>query len=265
MIEIASQSSGLSDFVSRIAGRTPAPAASPRGPVGERAYVVGDVHGCLDQMTELLARIEADNARRDEAQTHIVFLGDVIDRGPHSRKVVDWLIGYDPDFAQLHFLMGNHEEVFLDALAGNTKLVPMWFDMGGLECARSYGVEELGDVYSAPEAILEQLKDRVPQAHIDFLGRFEDYYVFGDFLCVHAGIKPKVPLSAQSSKDLRWIREPFLQFRRPHEYVVVHGHTVVGEPQIHRNRIAVDRGVYETGHLSCLMIEEDEHVFISVG
>ena len=107
------------------------------GPKGQRAYAVGDIHGRLDLLDELLGKIGADNRARPPARTTIIFLGDLIDRGPQSAEVVERLRNYRPPFARAVFLMGNHEEVLLRILAGETDILPDWMRFGGAECVRS--------------------------------------------------------------------------------------------------------------------------------
>jgi len=239
---------------------------TPRGPVARCAYVIGDVHGCLIELKDLMGKIERHAANiagaPDMKSVDIVFLGDLIDRGPSSNKVLNFLIAYKPEFANVIFLMGNHEEIFLDVLSGNSKKTLPWLDHGGMACARSYDVENLGQVYSDPDHVTYRIQRQVPQSHIDFISGFKDYYIFGDYLCVHAGIKPRVPLERQSPRDMRWIRDRFLSYEKPHEYTVIHGHSIVKKPEVHNNRIAIDTGAYGGGALTAVFIREDDVEFI---
>ncbi|WP_306253751.1 metallophosphoesterase family protein [Parvularcula sp. IMCC14364] len=226
------------------------------GPKSETAYIIGDVHGCLKELTQLLGVIEKDFAGDPSHPAKLVFLGDLIDRGPQSREVVEFLRTYSQALFQPVFLMGNHEEVFLKILGGRTDLLEPWFSFGGDACARSYGVTNLGAVYAEPQTIFDQLRAKVDPAHIDFLKSFRDIWAFGDFVCVHAGIRPLTALQAQKTHDLRWIRSEFLDFKGDHGAVIVHGHTVVEEAKHYGNRIALDTGVYQSGKLSALKIFE---------
>ncbi len=237
--------------------------ARPSGPAGQRAYIIGDIHGCMEELETLLTTIEEHNRGMPGAKTSIIFLGDLIDRGPASQEVVQFLSGYHCDFARLIYLKGNHEEVFLKILGGDADMIAPWFGFGGKKCARSYGVEDLGQVHIDPYPLLLQLQDNVPQHHIDFLSSFIDHFVFGDFLCVHAGIRPKVKFEQQKAKDFRWIREPFLSYKKDHSHTVVHGHTIVKEAVNHGNRIALDTGAYESGVLSALCIDGDSQSFLT--
>lgn len=229
-----------------------------RGPRGRRAYVVGDVHGCLEQLDRLLARIEQEIRERPKTRTSIVFLGDLIDRGPASAQVVERLRTYAPSGATAHFIMGNHEEVMLRVLSGETDLMASWLRFGGIETLKSYGIErrELESLDS--EAIVPRLKAAVPANHVEFLESFADSISFGDYLFVHAGIRPGIDLAEQEQSDLRWIREPFLDDPTDHGFVVVHGHTIRNQVEVAQNRIGIDTGAFCTGTLTALAIEGAE-------
>jgi len=232
-------------------------------PTGEVLYAIGDVHGCFNAMIDLLGKIEADRKSRDAEKSTVVFLGDLIDRGPSSQQVVEFLSCYAPDWTDVTYLCGNHEEVMLDVLSGNISAMRSWFEFGGKDCARSYGVNNLGQIHINPEHIMMSLQSRVPQSHLDFLESFSDAFAFGDYLLVHAGIKPKVAIADQSPYDMRWIRSSFLDYKKPHPVKVVHGHTVVEKgPENHSNRIAVDTGAHKGKPLSAVCLHEGEETFI---
>jgi serine/threonine protein phosphatase 1 len=237
----------------------------PAAPRGRRAYAIGDVHGRLDLLEEMLALIEADNGRRPRARTTIVFLGDLIDRGPESAGVVERLRAYRPAFASTLFLMGNHEEVLLRVLRGEIQLLADWLQFGGAETLRSYGVDpgELRAMRSA-EA-LELLRRKIPAEHVEFLSNFVDSASFGSYLFVHAGIRPGIALASQAPEDLRWIREPFLSDDSDHGHVVVHGHSISSEVELRHNRIGLDTGAYRSGILSALGIDAGERWLLQTG
>jgi serine/threonine protein phosphatase 1 len=235
------------------------------GPRGHRAYAVGDIHGRLDLLDQLLDKIEADDRSRPKAKTTIVFLGDLIDRGPQSAEVVERLRRYRPSFAKTVFLAGNHEEVLLRVIAGETELIADWLKFGGAECVRSYGVDPAELRRLPPAESLRLLRSRIPEEHVAFLRSFVDSATFGNYLFVHAGIRPGVALASQEKSDLRWIRQPFLDDEREHGHVVVHGHTISEEVEIRPNRIGVDTGAYRTGVLTALGIESDERWLLQTG
>ena len=234
----------------------------PKGPPGSRAYAVGDVHGRLDLMLDLLRQIQADNEARGPAKTYLVFLGDLVDRGPNSKGVLDHLITNPPRYHRTVFLKGNHEEFFLNVLGGNEADIQRWLTYGGAECAESYGVGA-GSLLNATQGeLLQRLKQEVPREHVEFLSNMADTFRFGDYLFVHAGIRPGILLDQQVSSDLRWIREGFLDDTSDHGVVVVHGHTIVDSPEERANRIGVDTGAYKTGLLTAIGIEGAERWFL---
>jgi len=236
--------------------------SQPKAPRGHRAYAIGDIHGRLDLLDQLLERVERDNAERGRAETHLVFLGDLIDRGPSSCQVVERLRTYQPRKMSTVFLIGNHEEVLLRLLGGEKGLLSSWLLFGGAECLRSYGIDP-DKVDPADETTaLRQVARAIPSKHADFLKSFADTFRFGDYLFVHAGIRPGVELDAQDSTDLRWIRHPFLEDESDHGVTVVHGHTISPGIDERQNRIGIDTGAYRTGILTALGIEgADRWVF----
>ena len=237
----------------------------PKGLPNQRVYAIGDIHGCLDETLDLLQRIKADNDYRDECKTYLIFLGDVVDRGPNSKGVIELLMNLPYDFAQPLFIMGNHEEMMVRALSGEPQLLPDWLEYGGLSCAESYGIPQSRLLGCDPDTIEFILKSAIPEAHIEFLADFLEFVQFGDYLFTHAGIRPGVPLKQQNARELRWIREPFLKFRGDHGVIVVHGHTITEKVDVKTNRIGIDTGAYKTGRLSALCIEEDHVSYLSTG
>lgn len=234
----------------------------PCGIAGARAYAIGDVHGRLDLLTELLRKIEHDNASRDPAKTYLVILGDLVDRGPDSRGVVDLFVTAPPPWARVVHIKGNHEQYFADVLGGAWNLIPQWLANGGQKCIESYGLSRAWSLNATPEAIADALRKAVPPSHLKLLEEMADSLRFGDYLFVHAGIRPGIPLDSQTPADLRLIREGFLDDLTDHGVVVVHGHTIVDSPEEHPNRIALDTGAYRTGRLTALRIEGAERAFI---
>jgi serine/threonine protein phosphatase 1 len=237
----------------------------PRGKEGARAYAVGDIHGRLDLLDELLGRIEADIAARPRRRNFVIFLGDLIDRGPDSAGVVERLRSYQPPHGRPIFLAGNHEEVLLRMLAGDKDILASWLKFGGAECARSYGLDPDALRRVDEEGALQLLQAKVPRSHREFIDGFADTFSFGDYLFVHAGIRPGIAIEEQARYDLRWIREPFLSDAKEHGCVVVHGHTIVSRVEERPNRIAIDTGAYHSGVLTALAVEDDRRWYLSTG
>ena len=235
---------------------------APSGPNNAIGFMIGDIHGCFDALQILLGKIEVESRAHPDREAHIIFLGDLMDRGPASKAVIAFLKDYNPDFAQAHFIMGNHEEVMLQVLGGDIDAMMSWFQFGGKDCARSYGVESLGAVLMNPEIVLADIQRAVPKDHLDFIGGFKDFHMFGDFMCVHAGIKPGVALADQKSADMRWIRKRFLDYKKPHPHMIVHGHSVVETAEILPNRIAVDTGACHGGPLTALVVKDTSLSFL---
>jgi serine/threonine protein phosphatase 1 len=241
-----------------------AAAAEPLGKAGARAYAVGDIHGRLDLLNLLLEKIEADIASRPPARNFIVFLGDYIDRGPDSAGVIERLRTYAPANARPIFLAGNHEEVLMRILAGGGEnILPSWLKFGGAECAQSYGLEPDSLRLLDEPAAIQLIQAKVPRAHREFLEGLGDTFRFGDYLFVHAGIRPGIGIEEQDRHDLRWIREPFLSDAKEHGVMVVHGHTIVGQVEERPNRIAIDTGAYHSCVLTALAVEDDNRWILS--
>ena len=234
----------------------------PRGSSGQRAYVVGDVHGRLDLVEQLLDQIHRDLEARRPHKAFVIFLGDLIDRGPNSAQVVERLRTYRHDGVRPIFLLGNHEEVLIRLVAGETDLIPGWLRFGGAQCLESYGADPQAIADAPAEAALANIRQAIPASHVDFLRSFVDTCRFGDYLCVHAGIRPGIELDRQRQSDLRWIREPFLVDDSDHGFVVVHGHTISNGTDERPNRIGIDTGAYRTGTLTALAIEDDRRWYL---
>ena len=251
---------GLFGLRKKAAPKPPRPPAAL--PAGQRVYAVGDVHGRFDLLQDLIARIEADNAVRPASDVHVVMLGDLIDRGPQSREIVDYFLKGAPAFASWHFIMGNHEEMLLKLIDNpDSSLMPQFLRFGGRETFESYGapqrVLDTPDLYSP-----DTLPFYVPEEHRAFMRRMEDGILVGDYFFTHAGIRPGVPLDDQEQQDLRWIRKGFLESDADHGMIVVHGHTVLDEVEVRPNRIGIDTGAYASGKLTALGLEGTERWFI---
>lgn len=251
---------GFADRLRRLV--TPEPPAF-RGAQGARAYGVGDIHGRLDLLNRMLADIEADNKSRPKRRAFAIFLGDLIDRGPASAGVIERLRTWQPDGIKPVFLAGNHEEVMLNVLAGKEGILASWLKFGGGECLESYGLDVDALKRTEERPAIDKIRAAVPRAHRDFLESFGDTFRFGDYLFVHAGIRPGVAVDEQHVKDLRWIREPFLGDAKEHGFVVVHGHTICDGIEERPNRIGIDTGAYQSGNLTAIGVEDERRWFLS--
>lgn len=237
----------------------------PSIPGGLRVYAVGDIHGRLDLLDALLLEIDADDALRPPAQTHLIFLGDLIDRGPQSAGVVDRVMQLSRSHPRVGLLMGNHEEVFLRALEGDARATKLLARIGGRATMMSYGIAQRDYELLDYADLTALLKARVPEDHVDFLRSFEDHIAIGDYTFVHAGIRPGVPLEAQRASDLRWIRDEFLEHRGSHGTMIVHGHSITEDVDRQVNRIGIDTGAFATGRLTAIGLEGEESWFLSTG
>ncbi len=235
----------------------------PRTPDGHVIYAIGDLHGRSDLMDRMLARIQEDAVSRPAAHRTLVYLGDYVDRGHDSSGVIDRLVDGPPEGFEQVCLVGNHESWLLDfridAAAGAG-----WFMNGGVATLASYGVP-----YSHGANRMEQLEDAraafveaLPQEHLEFLENLSFFWRAGDYVFVHAGVRPGVPLADQDPDDLVWIRDDFLGSSADFGAVIVHGHTIRDYPEERPNRIGIDTGAFATGCLTCLRLEGEQREFI---
>lgn len=235
-------------------------AAKPAIPAGERVYAVGDIHGRLDLFEPLIDEIERDDAARAPARTTIILMGDLVDRGPDSAGVIARARAWQMQ-RNVRILAGNHEQMFSESF-DDLETLRHWLKHGGRETVLSYRPDD--DAYS--RASLEELQvmlhQLVPGEDRAFIDGFEANCLIGDYLFVHAGIRPEVPLEDQARHDLLWIREPFLRHQQSHDYMIVHGHTISEEVDEQRNRIGIDTGAFRSGVLTALMLEGRERAYL---
>lgn len=220
---------------------------------GQRVYAIGDIHGRLDLFEALVAAVEADDAARGAADTTIVLLGDLVDRGPDSAGVIAAARALQAR-RKVRILAGNHEEMFLGSLE-KLETLRAFLRYGGRETVLSYPVDPEAYHEMTLEEAQALFRQVVPAQDVAFLRSFEDQIAIGDYLFVHAGIMPEVPLGEQKTETLRWIREPFLSFKGDFGPVVVHGHTIIEEAQVLPNRIGIDTGAFASGRLTALGLE----------
>lgn len=229
-----------------------------------RSYAIGDIHGHIDLLHAAHARIARDKETVGDTDAPIIHLGDLTDRGPDSRAVVEYLMQGTDEGRNWVTLKGNHDRMysrFLDnpkeqepgLRAGLDWLHPL---LGGSETLRSYGIKNPGDRPLAP-VHAEALK-AIPQSHRDFMQERPSHLLRGEVLFVHAGIRPDVALSDQVEDDLVWIREPFLSHRNSFGPLVVHGHTALKTVTHYGNRVNIDSSAAYGGPLTAVVIEGRE-------
>lgn len=233
-------------------------------PVGTVVYAIGDIHGRLDLLHQLEEKIQRDAATVDAERGLMVYLGDYIDRGDDSYGVIEHLMRAPPHPFDRICLIGNHESYLLRYL-DDSSVATAWLANGGRETLMSYGISPPDDVAGDawPERIQAELRARLPHSHEGFLRALALSHREGDYLFVHAGIRPGVPLDQQDPEDLVWIRKEFLTDQRDFGAVVVHGHSVRPEPENLPNRIGIDTGAYKTGRLTCAVLWQSERRFLT--
>lgn len=237
----------------------PSPSAATRP--GERVYAVGDIHGRLDLLAALATAIEDEAAQAPNLQTTVILLGDLIDRGPDSAGVIAFAREWQ-NHRRLRILMGNHEEMFIDSFQ-KTGTLRHFLRHGGEETILSYGIDREAYVQASLEEVQQMMLASIPREDLAFISSFEDRIVIGDYLFVHAGIQPDVPVEEQKLQALRWIREPFLSHTGRYSHMVVHGHTIHEEADERENRIGIDTGAYLHDRLTALVLEGTSRRFLT--
>lgn len=228
--------------------------SSPDAAEATAIYAIGDIHGRVDLLDRMEAAISADIHATQPIRALICYLGDYIDRGPHSAQVIERLSRSFEDGITRVFLRGNHEDRMLDFLVEPASNGPAWMKFGGREALESYGL----NVPETPDddgwwLLRDRLNSALPAAHGVFLQNLHLGLRWRDFLFVHAGLDPETASTMQSPHHLMWIREPFLSSEREWGFTVVHGHVIVDEPEFRSNRIGIDTGAYQSGRLTCLV------------
>lgn len=218
-------------------------------------YAIGDVHGCRAEL-DLLERRIIEDAAAIEGEKWIVMLGDYVDRGPRSAEVLDYVCASPTPAFRRICLVGNHEAMMLDFIR-NPQPHSDWLRFGGIETLQSYGVD-LTRFRTASAAVrLQTLLSHIPSEHIEMLETLPASLTLPGVIFVHAGIRPGIPIAAQSDEDMMWIREPFLSHADPLPLRVVHGHTPIKIPEVLPYRIGIDTGAYATGILTALRLTQE--------
>jgi serine/threonine protein phosphatase 1 len=222
---------------------------------GERIYAIGDIHGRYDLLRLLLEKIEAHSSLLPPTSSlYVVFLGDLIDRGPQSAEVLAMLYDLQRRTDHVIVLLGNHEEAMLQALDGDMDALRGWLAVGGKATLTSFGLAPLRPDEDR-RVYLQRMRAAIPREWVGWLRKLPLSVRSGDYYFVHAGVRPGVALARQTRTDMLWIREDFLDDTRDHGAIVVHGHSVAPQTEIRANRICVDTGAYRTGLLSAIYLE----------
>lgn len=205
-----------------------------------KLFAVGDIHGCCEEVSHLLEHLKKTLTPDDT----VIFIGDYIDRGPDTKGVVDTLLLFKEKYPRTHFLQGNHEEMFLGFLDGQTRSGAMFFPNGGKITLDSYGITDLD-----PKSVVETL----PKEHLNFFRTLERYIITKEFVFVHAGLHPLADLLEQKDKHIYWIRDEFIQNIHKFEKLIVFGHTPYHEVMSHPGyKLGIDTGLVYGNKLSCV-------------
>ncbi len=229
-----------------------------------RVYAIGDIHGRIDLLMRLMDTIVDDNGTRKSVRNQVlIFLGDYIDRGPESSRVIDFLVNHIPSQFKVILLKGNHEQMMLEAIK-NKQALPTWFHNGGKATLYSYGIDPEKYIFKqgATQILGELLKEQMPLKHKEFFQNLELNTVIGDYFFVHAGVNPVLSLAEQKERDMLWIRQRFLQYKRKFEKTIIHGHTITASPEVRSNRVGIDTGAWRTGRLTALRLQQRDYGFL---
>ncbi len=226
-------------------------------------YAIGDIHGRLDLLRALYDKIEQDANSRQSLIRIIVHLGDYIDRGPDAKQVIERFCTRPLSGFHNIWLLGNHEHDLMQFLDGEPTAT-RWLSNGGHQTLKSYDIPAV-DAYASEEEharLRLAFLSGLPLSHRLFLDNLELTYENGDYLFVHAGLHPNIPIGEQSVFDMLWIRKPFLESTRDFGKIIVHGHTPERRPDVQINRIGIDTGAYRSGCLTCLVLEGNKTRFL---
>jgi len=209
----------------------------------QRIFAIGDIHGCYDQLIDLLGRIPID-WHNDQ----LVFMGDYIDRGPKSFEVVEHLVGLQTQHSGIVFLKGNHEQMLADYLSGKDRMTYLY--NGGQQTLESY-----------LRHVRPKATNVIPSRHLRFFESLSLFHETDSYIFVHAGMRQNVPLDQQDPQDLLWIRDKFIAATYSFGKRVVFGHTPFDEPRVEPNKIGIDTGAVYGNKLTCVQLPEEKFFF----
>ena len=204
----------------------------------KKIFAIGDIHGCYDRLKKLMGKIPIDFSRDT-----LVFIGDYIDRGPHSVEVVDYLIQLQSRIPEVVFLKGNHEDMLDKFIKGADRFT--YLLNGGQKTLDSYLMKPVQSEFFP-----------IPPDHMEFFKSLRLFYETEDFIFVHAGLRPRVPLETQKTEDLLWIRDKFISTKYDFGKRVIFGHTPLKKPLVETNKIGIDTGAVYGNALTCVELPD---------
>ena len=221
----------------------------------ERIYAIGDIHGRYDLLKQIMAQIVKhwENSVRDLTRVRLIFLGDIVDRGPDSDKCLAFVEKLSR-LPGVRLIRGNHEDLMLRSIEGDADAQAIWLENGGLQTLESFAIPPphlSEDTFD----FADRLSRAIPASFVEMIRNADTHFKNGDYFFVHAGVRPGIPLSKQSDFDKFFIRNDFTQSDTWHGAMIVHGHSVVDAVSILPNRIAVDTGAYKSNQLSCVCLD----------
>ncbi|EFK10129.1 Ser/Thr phosphatase family protein [delta proteobacterium NaphS2] len=215
-----------------------------------KTFIIGDIHGQLGMLENLMAKIPWRPGK-----DALIFLGDYVDRGPDAKGVVDYLLSLTTTYSNIHCILGNHEGMLLDYLAGINK--KLYLANGGGPTLRTY------QHHGTPHGT--QFRDvEIPEAHLAFYNSLEHLVALDGYYLVHAGFRPGISMTMQTRTDMLWIREPFISSDYDFGKKVVFGHTPFEEPLVMKNKIGIDTGAAYGRRLCCLELPAERFYFAGV-
>jgi serine/threonine protein phosphatase 1 len=244
-----------------------------RIPKDMRVYAIGDIHGCIDELKDMLKLIKKDLKEHPVKNHRIIFVGDYVDRGPDSKAVIDRLIKMREKGHNVTFLRGNHEEKLITAFTAiDRRNMSGFIKYGGPETLASYGLTGkavdriLGSNPSKKdyEKFSSEVRSHLGKTHVEFLTSLPTSTIEGDYFFCHAGVNPRASFDIQRDYDLIWMREPFLSWGKPLEKVVVHGHTPRQRIGEHPHRINVDTSCVYGNLLTAAVLEDKSQRYLHV-
>jgi serine/threonine protein phosphatase 1 len=233
---------------------------SPEAATATAVYAIGDLHGRLDLLLAMEAAIKVDIVQTRAVRPVICYLGDYVDRGPHSAQVIGQLCNFQESHIdegiQRVFLKGNHEDRMLAFFENPREAGPAWLKFGGRDTFGSYGLELPETLADADWfSLCAALQMAMHPKHLRFLRNLKVVFAWRGYRFIHAGVNPENSMTQQFEHDLMWTREPFLSSSVEYGFQVVHGHVIVPEPEFRDNRIGVDTGAYRSGKLTCVVVD----------